>query len=100
MMSEFALAILVVIVVMGSILFCRMYQLDDTQEWLDINEKQFRKHFAGEFVFVKFRSDYKVEFEFYGKGNNYHIVTSVIDAKKIFDKTQGGGIRKLLKEIK
>lgn len=38
MMSEFALAILVVIAVMGSILFCRMYQLDDTQEWLDINE--------------------------------------------------------------
>ena len=91
MMSEFALAILVMIVVMGSILFCRMYQLDDTQEWLDINEKQFRKHFAGEFVFVKFRSDYKVEFEFDGKGNNYHIITSVIDAKKIFDKTQGGG---------
>ena len=69
MMSEFALAILVVIVVMGSILFCRMYQLDDTQEWLDINEKQFRKHIAGGFVFVKFRSDYKVEFEFDGKEN-------------------------------
>ena len=100
MMSEFALGILVVIAIMGSIMFGRMYQLADTQEWLDINEKRFRKHFAGEFVFVKFRSDYKIEFEFSAKGIDYHVETSVIEAKKIFDKTQGGGIRKLLKEIK
>ncbi|UGV22839.1 hypothetical protein INVICTA_69 [Cronobacter phage vB_CsaM_Invicta] len=97
MMSQLAIAGLVILFVLGSWLFVRMYQHGEAFEWFLDHDKAFQKHFAGEFIFTHVSvASGTVMFDFDGKGKSYHVELSLIEAKRVYDATQNGGMRKML----
>ena len=88
-------AVLIFIIV--SMIIVRLYQHGEAFEWFLDHDKAFRKHFAGEFIFTHVSvASGTVTFDFDGKGKSYHVELSLMDAKRVYDATQNGGMRKML----
>ncbi|UIW11642.1 MAG: hypothetical protein [Enterobacter phage ENC7] len=97
MMQQLAIAGVVVLFVLASWFFVKMYEHSEALEWFLDNERQFQKHFAGEFIFTHVSvAGGRVTFDIDAKGKSYHIELSLVDAKRVYDATQNGGMRKTL----
>lgn len=97
MMSQLAIAGAVILFVLASWFFVKMYEHGEAFEWFLDNERQFQKHFAGEFIFTHVSvASGTVTFDIDAKGKSYHIELSLVDAKRVYDATQNGGMRKTL----
>lgn len=96
-MHEFMIVAAVLIFIIVSMIIVRLYQHGEAFEWFLDHDKAFQKHFAGEFIFTHVSvASGTVMFDFDGKGKSYHVELSLIEAKRVYDATQNGGMRKML----
>ncbi|ALF01709.1 hypothetical protein CPT_Margaery20 [Citrobacter phage Margaery] len=96
-MQEFMIVAAVLIVFLFSMIIVRLYQHGEAFEWFLDHDKEFQKHFAGEFIFTHVSvASGIVTFDFDGKGDSYHVELSLIEAKRVYHATQNGGMRKTL----
>lgn len=96
-MQEFMIVAAVLIVFLFSMIIVRLYQHGEAFEWFLDHDKAFQKHFAGEFIFTHVNvASGTVTFDIDVKGKSCHIELSLIEAKRVYDATQNGGMRKML----
>lgn len=96
-MHEFMIVAAVLIAFLFSMIIVRLYQYGEAFEWFLDHEKAFQKHFAGEFIFTHVSvASGIVTFDIDVKGKSCHIELSLIEAKRVYDATQNGGMRKML----
>lgn len=96
-MKELTIVAAVLIFVIVSMIIVRLYQHGEAFEWFLDHEKAFQKHFAGEFIFTHVSvASGIVTFDIDVKGKSRHIELSLIEAKRVYDATQNGGMRKML----
>ncbi|URP86042.1 hypothetical protein phi5_205 [Enterobacter phage phi5] len=96
-MKELTIVAAVLIFVIVSMIIVRLYQHGEAFEWFLDHEKAFQKHFAGEFIFTHVSvASGIVTFDIDVKGKSCHIELSLIEAKRVYDATQNGGMRKML----
>lgn len=96
-MQEFMIVAAILIVFIFSMIIVRLYQHGEAFEWFLDHEKAFQKHFAGEFIFTHVSvASGIVTFDIDVKGKSCHIELSLIEAKRVYDATQNGGMRKML----
>lgn len=97
MMLEFSVVCSVILFFTLVCLITRLYGQCKAFEWFTDHERKFKKHFNGEgihsFVYVRLG---KASFHFHANGKSYNIELPLAEAKTVYDKTQGGGIRKVL----
>lgn len=96
-MKEFMIVAAVLIFFLFSMIIVRLYKHGEAFEWFLDHDKVFQKHFAGEFIFTRVSvASGTVTFDFDCNGKSYHIELSLIDAKRVYDATQNGGMRMML----
>ena len=96
-MKELTIVAAVLIFIIVSMIIVRLYQHGEAFEWFLDHDKAFQKHFAGEFIFTHVSvASGTAMFDFDGKGKSYHVELSLIEAKRVYDATQNGGMRKML----
>lgn len=96
-MHEFMIVAAVLIFIIVSMIIVRLYQHGEAFEWFLDHDKAFQKHFAGEFIFTHVSvASGIVTFDIDVKGKSCHIELSLIEAKRVYDATQNGGMRKML----
>lgn len=96
-MHEFMIVAAILIFIIVSMIIVRLYQHGEAFEWFLDHEKAFQKHFAGEFIFTHVSvASGIVTFDIDVKGKSCHIELSLIEAKRVYDATQNGGMRKML----
>lgn len=96
-MQELTIVAAVLIFIIVSMIIVRLYQHGEAFEWFLDHDKEFQKHFAGEFIFTHVSvASGTVTFDIDVKGKSCHIELSLIEAKRVYDATQNGGMRKML----
>jgi hypothetical protein len=80
-----------------------MHQAGKAMDWFSCygNDRKFKKHFEHENVMVFINSiEQEVTFMFSVRGKTENKKVSFVDALKIMNETEGGGVRKRLHQLK
>lgn len=96
-MNSIIVVLMIIITIGGMLVIHSLYKHGEAHEWFQYNTRQFVKHFRGEDVttHVNLYEGF-VEFYFRGHGQSHTLKKTIVEAKKIYDQTRDGGIRKRL----